>query len=196
MRRTAESPAIQPEIQQATNQPQPVGARDPESGRVITQPSDNPATNQALATTAMPEYRAGLQSAVRDIPGAELVASRSAKNPSRLAEKIDGENQPPETVNDYGAAQIAVDSPAARDAAIAAVQKQFPVLRVQDNFQNGDPEYGYRSYSMQLQMPNGASQELQIVPREVHDVNAAEHVQYKEARSAQLAGQDATALVA
>jgi hypothetical protein len=87
-----------------------------------------------------------------------------------------------------------VDSPKARDAVVAAIRKKFPVVREQNNFDRGDPEYGYRSYSMQLQMPNGASQELQIVPREVFEVNSAEHKDYKAGREAELAGKNADAI--
>jgi hypothetical protein len=37
-------------------------------------------------------------------------------------------------------------------------------------------------------MPNGASQELQIVPRPVMQANQQEHHDYKKARNAELAG--------
>jgi hypothetical protein len=169
----------------------PVGAKEPTSGRKIVQPTSDPALNQALATGAMPAYRARLAEIIRHIQGATLAASRERKNPSRLAEKIVGEGQPAETVSDYGAAQIAVDSPQAKDAVVAAVKQHFKVLREQDHFAFGDPQYHYRSYSLQLQMPNGASEELQILPRPVFDANREEHHDYKRARNAQLAGRSA-----
>ena len=160
--------------------PQAVGAVEPASGRKIVQPTDNPAVNQALATEAMPAYKVRLLQAIRHIPGARLAASRDAKNPQRLAEKIARQGQPAETVSDYGAAQIAVASLQAKDAVVAAVKRLFPVLRQQDNFAFGDPEYHYRSYSLQLQMPNGSSEELQIVPEEVLEANRQEHHDYKQ----------------
>jgi hypothetical protein len=169
----------------------PVGAKEPHSGRKVVQPTSNPALNQALATDAMPAYQARLAEIVRHIQGATLAASRKRKNPSRLAEKIVGEGQPAETVSDYGAAQIAVDSPQAKDAVVAAVKQHFKVLREQDHFAFGDPQYHYRSYSLQLQMPNGASEELQIVPRPVFEANREEHHDYKRARNAELAGRSA-----
>jgi hypothetical protein len=171
--------------------PQAVGAVEFASGRKIVQPTDNPAINQALATEAMPVYKARLLAAIRHIPGATLAASRDAKNPARLAEKIAGQGQPAETVSDYGAAQIAVSSLLAKDAVVAAVKKHFPVLRQQDHFAHGDPEYRYRSYSLQLQMPNGSSEELQIVPQEVLQANRQEHQDYKQVRNAELAGGNA-----
>jgi hypothetical protein len=171
--------------------PQAVGAMEPASGRKIVQPTDSPAINQALATEAMPDYKARLLQAIRHIPGARLAASRDFKNPARLAEKIAVQGQPAETVSDYGAAQIAVSSLEAKDAVVAAVKRHFPVLRQQDNFALGDPEYRYRSYSLQLQMPNGSSEELQIVPEEVLEANRQEHHDYKKVRNAELAGRNA-----
>ncbi len=155
--------------------------------RTIVQPTGNPVINQALASEAMPAYKARLLEAIRNIPGARLAASRDAKNPARLAEKIAAQGQPAETVSDYGAAQIAVDSPLAKDAVVAAVTRYFPVLRQQDHFALGDPVYRYRSYSLQLQMPNGSSEELQIVPQEVQEANKQEHHDYKKARNALVA---------
>ena len=169
----------------------PVGAKEPHSGRKIVQPTRNPAINQTLATEAMPAYQAKLAEMIRHIQGATLAASRRRKNPSRLAEKIRGEGQPAETVSDYGAAQITVESPLAKDAVVAAVKQHFKVLREQDHFSFGDPQYHYRSYSLQLQMPNGASEELQIVPRQVFNANREEHHDYKRARNAELAGRGA-----
>jgi hypothetical protein len=183
-----------PALQGSTNQIQPIGAIDADSGRLITQPSDNPVINQALAADAMREYRSGLKDALKSVPGAKLAASRTTKNPKRLAEKIEQQGQPAETVNDYGAAQVAVDSPQARDAVVAAVKRTFPVLREEDEFAHGDPQYGYRCYSMQVQMSNGVSQELQIVPNEVFNVNQAQHRNYKHARETELAGRYAEAI--
>jgi hypothetical protein len=168
-----------------------VGTTEPDSGRTVVQPTNNPAINQALATAAMPEFRARLLQAIAPISGARLARSRDAKNPHRLAQKIEQEGQPAETVSDYGAAQIAVASQAAKDAVRAAVQQHFKVLREQDHFALGDPQFHYRSDSLQLQMPNGASEELQIVPEEVLDANPAEHHDYKKARNAELEGKSA-----
>jgi hypothetical protein len=172
------------------------GTKEPTSGRKIVQPTGNPAINQALATEAMAAYKARLAELIRQIPGATLAATRDAKNPHRLQEKINQEGQPAETVSDYGAAQIAVDSPQAKNAVVAAVRRHFTVLREQDNFALGDGEYRYRSDSLQLQMPNGASEELQIVPRQVLAANRQEHHDYKKARNAELAGRSAPAAVA
>jgi hypothetical protein len=190
-RKTAQDPRLSAAMQTLRVHPQAVGALEPASGRTIVQPTDNPAINQALATDAMPAYTARLAALLKDIPGATLAATRDTKKPARLAEKIAGQGQPAETVSDYGAAQIAVESPQAKDAVVAAVKRHFPVLRQQDNFTLGDPEYRYRSFSLQVQMPNQSSEELQIVPREVLEANRQEHHDYKKVRNAELAGHGA-----
>ena len=74
----------------------------------------------------MPAYKARLLEAIRHIPGARLAASRDAKNPARLAEKIAGQGQPAETVSDYGAAQIAVASPASKRCGSGRGEAEFP----------------------------------------------------------------------
>jgi hypothetical protein len=190
-RKTVREPGLLSDAQQMIVRPRAVGAVEPDSGRKIVQPTNSPAVNQALATQAMPAYKARLLEAIRHIPGARLAASRDAKNPARLAEKIAGQGQPAETVSDYGAAQVAVATPEAKNAVVAAVKRHFTVLRQQDNFAFGDPEYRFRSYSLQLQMPNGSSEELQIIPREVLEANRQEHHDYKKVRNAELAGRNA-----
>ena len=104
--------------------------------------------------------------------------------------RLSGQGQPAETVSDYGAAQIAVASPEAKDAVVAAVKRHFPVLRQQDNFTLGDPEYHYRSYSLQVQMPNGSSEELQIVPDEVLRGKPAGAPRLQESAQRGTRGQD------
>lgn len=186
----AEDPRLQPAILSATNQPQEAGSVDAASGRMTAQPSDNPAINQALATDAFGQYKSVLREVVAKIPGARLAATRDVKNPSRLAEKIEQEQQPAQTVSDYGAAQIAVDSEEAKDAVIQAVRKRFPVLKERDFFSEGDPDYGYRVYMMQVKMPSGVSEELQILPQEVQRANKTEHRAYKTARDGRIAGKN------
>ena len=125
-RKTAREPRLLAGMQQMIVRPQAVGAVEPDSGRKIVQPTDNPAINQALATEAMPAYKVRLLQAIRHIPGARLAASRDAKNPARLAEKIAGQGQPAETVSDYGAAQIAVASLASKRCGRGRGETAFP----------------------------------------------------------------------
>lgn len=185
---TAGHPDMRPGMEQATNRPHLVGSEDADSKRTILQPTDNPATNQALATSEMPSFERRLATALKGIEGARIVATRDYKNPERLAQKINGEGHPAETVNDYGAAQVSVDSPKAKDEVVAAVRKEFPIVKEKDLFDKGDDEYHYHHISLQVQMPSHATIELQIVPKEVMDANPDQHKNYKAARDAGLAG--------
>jgi len=185
---TASHPDMRPGMEQATNKPQPIGQEDADSKRLILHPTDNPATNQALATAAMPELIKRLSTVIDGISGAHLAATRDFKNPQRLAEKINGEAQPAETISDYGACQVSVDSPKAKDEVVAAVRKEFPIVRDKDLFDKGDDDYHFHHVSLQVQMPNHASIELQIVPKEVLDANPDQHKNYKAAREAEIHG--------
>jgi hypothetical protein len=78
-RKTVGEPRLLTAMQQMLVRPQKVGAVEPGSGRKIVQPTDNPAVNQALATEAMPAYRARLLEAIRNIPGSRLAASREPR---------------------------------------------------------------------------------------------------------------------
>lgn len=189
-RDTASHPAMRPAMEQATNKPQPVGQEDPESKRPILQPTDNPATNQAIATAEMPAFRAKLEQIIEGIPGANLVATRDAKNPQRMAEKINNEGQPAETISDYGACQVSVDTVAAKDAVVAAVKKSFPVVREKDNFDKGDDDYHFHAVILQVQQPTHGTTELQIIPKEVMEANPEQHHNYKAAREAEISGDD------
>jgi hypothetical protein len=168
-----------------------IGSTVPGSGREIVQPTNDPAVNQALAKGAMPEFTQRLRLAIAHISGARLIKTRGTKNPRRLAQKIAQLGQPPETVSDYGAAMIAVSSPQARDAVVDAVRQHFHILREQNRFGLGDPQFHFRSDSLQLESANGASEELQIVPEDLLRINQAEHREYQKAREAELAGRSA-----
>lgn len=183
---------LKPLAAEATNELQPVGEKHEETGRDILQPTDNPVTLDKAAQAAAPHLETGIEDAVKGIKGARLEAVREQKNPERLAEKISEEGQPAQTIPDYLASRVVVDSPAARDAAVKAIKDKFPVVREEDKFDDGDEDYGYRRHALQVRMPNGISAEVHIVPKEVAAVNADEHENYKAAREADLSGDDKT----
>jgi hypothetical protein len=187
----AKHPDMKPAMELATGEHHDVGTEDPESDRTILQPTNNPATNQALATSAMPEFLEKVSKAIEGIDGAELKASRDVKAPGRMAEKINREAQPAETLSDYGGAQISVDTPAAKDAVVDAINQAFAVVKMKDNWEKGDPDFHYHSVILQVQTPSHATLELQVVPREMYEVNEDSHQNYEDARAADLNGEDA-----
>src|ERR1700761_6742993 len=166
----------------------PAFTKEPQSNREVVQPTNEAAVNQALATEAMPEFRERLLQAIAPVPGARLAKVRSVKNPRSLEEKTTQTGRAPDTISDYGAVQIAVTSPQARAAVVEALKRNFTILKERNNFELGDPEFRFRCHSIQVQMPNGASAELQILPEEIFEANRAEHSAYKRARHAEVAG--------
>lgn len=178
---------------EATNQPQDLGGTHKESGRDVLQPTDNPAQLDAAAQAAAPELSQRLESAVGNVSGAKLDAVRPRKGNERLVEKLTREGQPAATIPDYLASRVIVDSPKAHREAVAAIKKQFgDPVRDEDNFDEGDDKFGYRHHALQVQMSNGVTAEVHVVPKEIAAINADEHEDYKQAREADLAGNTET----
>ena len=121
----------------------PMGAPEPESGRPVLQQSPRPEVNQAAATAEHPAVRQTIEQTLKPVQGATLAGARPEKEADRTQEKIEKEGQTPRTVRDYSGFRIAVDSPAAADAAAAALGHAFEVVNRQDEFVGGDPETGF-----------------------------------------------------
>jgi hypothetical protein len=169
-----------------------VGRKDSESGRQIVQPSDSIGQNERLAAEAAPELETRLSRLAARVEGAKFVRLRPQKNPVRLREKVRGEDKPAETISDYLASQISADSVAAKDGMIAAMKKHFKVVDVEDSFLVGRREKaGYPSANVQVMLSNGATAEVQIVPREVQQATEQSHHFYKMGRNARDAGKTA-----
>jgi hypothetical protein len=88
-----------------------VGEKEPDTGRVITQPTDNLAKAQQLATAAAPELKDKLATVTKGIEGADVDGVREEKDRARSLEKSKKQDQPVETISDLLAGRIAVDSP-------------------------------------------------------------------------------------
>lgn len=178
-----------PVDQQATAK---IGTEDKESGRDILQPSDDVMQNERLAGEAAPELAEKLSNIAAGVPGATFDRLRPQKELERVDEKVDDQEKPPETVPDYLASQIAADTVEAKDRLIAEIQKQFPVVKVEDNFLDGKKDLAnYRSANIQVGMGNGATAEIQIVPREVQEIANESHIHYSKGREAELKGDTA-----
>lgn len=166
----------------------PVGSPDPETGRPVLQPTDDAKQAQNLATAAAPELTSKLDAAAQAVGGAKVDAVRDKKDPERVAEKVEKDGKPVETVPDLLAARISVDSPEARTQMVDALKKQFPVVKEEDFFEKGMPGTNFHTHTLQVKMANGSTAEVQIVPKEVLDVNDKEHKDYEKARDAETAG--------
>ncbi|HEY2019317.1 MAG TPA: hypothetical protein VGH38_37675, partial [Bryobacteraceae bacterium] len=177
------TPENGPAQEPAWQQTQPIGATDEETGRTVLHASENPELNQARATAEHPVVKESLEQAVAQIPGAKLAGAREEKDPDRLAEKIEGEGQSPETARDYSGFRIAVDSPAARQQVVAALKQQFEVPEESDEFEKGADETGFHGHTLQVRQPGSpVTHEVQILPREVADAAEDNHALYEKAR--------------
>jgi hypothetical protein len=174
-------------------EPLPVGTQDPASGRTITQPTSDLDSAQELATAAAPELKARLKGVADRVKGANVDGVRDTKHPDRVQQKVDGEGKPPNTISDLLAGRVAVDSPAAKDQAVAAIKGSMPVVDEEDNFQKGDPDYGFRSHTLQAGLSNGATAEVQVVPQEIADADEHTHDTYEKGRQAEIDGDTDTA---
>lgn len=171
---------------------EPVGAVDEESGRVVTQPTDSLATAQKLATAAAPELKSKLEGITGNVEGAAVAGVRDEKDRDRALEKSKQQDQPVETISDLLAARVSVDSPAGKDAVVAELRKQFPIVKEENQFAKGDPEFGFRNHTLQVGMGNGSTAEVQVLPKPIADIAEQTHGNYVKAREAEAAGDTET----
>lgn len=162
-----------------------VGTND--DGEIVTQPKNSVAANQKLAMDAAPELHDALTAMTAQIPGTSYARIRPQKDEDRLDEKTDESD--PNTLSDYLGAQVSADSPQAKDQMLAALRKNFKTIEVDDKFLEGrNDKAGYPSANAQVQLSNGSTGEVQIVPKEVQDITDESHKYYKAGREAELAG--------
>lgn len=175
------------------NQPPTVGGVDPATGRTITQPTTDLDQAQQLATAAAPELKKNLKSVARQVKGANVDGVRAKKQPDRAKQKVEEEHKPANTVSDLVAGRIAVDSPEAKEQTVAAIKGSMPVVDEDNKFQQGDPDYGFRSHTLQAGLSNGATAEVQVVPQEIADADEDTHETYERGRQAEIDGDTETA---
>jgi hypothetical protein len=183
-----------PVVQSVADAGSPVGSTDPETGRVITHATDNLDEAQDAATAAAPELEDKLNAVADSVPGVQLHGVRPEKEKARAQRKVEADNKPVNTHSDLLAGRLVADSPEAKDAAVAAIKSTSPVIDEEDSFQQGDPDYGFRSHDLQVALGDGkTSSEVQIVPQEVADVDEDTHPTYERGRDAEADGDTETA---
>lgn len=172
----------------------PIGSTDADSGRVITHSTDDLDEAQDIATQAAPELEDKLQDVADSIPGVEVHGVRDTKDKDRAQRKTEADDKPVNTHSDLLAGRLTVDSTEAKDAAVAALKSTSPVIDEEDKFQDGDPDYGFRSHDLQVALANGStSAEVQVVPKEVADLDDETHKTYEKGRDAEADGDNETA---
>jgi hypothetical protein len=158
-----------------------VGALDPASNRVITHTSSDLDQAQETATAAAPELEETLDQVADSTPGVSVHGVRPTKDKDRAQRKAEADDKPVNTHSDLLAGRLTVDSPQARDAAVAKIKSTAPVIDEEDSFERGDPDYGFRSHDLQVALGDGStSAEVQIVPQEVADIDEETHPTYEK----------------
>lgn len=174
-----------------TPKPAPkIGAKDQNSGRTHLQPTHSAEQNQQLATEGLEEILPALKKILAEIPGAKLEKTRPEKDSQRTQEKIQDEGKPAATVPDYAAVRISVGSLEDNDALVEAIKKQFPVAKEKNELENGSTGEGFHAMMLQVQAPNKATIEVQVLPKEVSDIAEDTHSAYVKARGGDKAAQD------
>jgi hypothetical protein len=170
-----------------------VGTTEPQTGRVVTHSSADLSRAQKNASAEAPKFRRMLEAGTTGVKGARVAGVRSKKEASRARQKERTEGKPPNTQTDLLAGRIAVDSPEAKDQVIQNLKDQAPVIDESDQFQHGDPDYGFRSHTLQTQVSPDTSAEVQVAPKEIDDVDDTTHATYEKGREAEASGDDDTA---
>jgi hypothetical protein len=171
-----------------------VGTVDPTSGRVITHSTGDLEEAQDAATAAAPELQEKLDQVAASIKGVNVDGVRPKKDKDRAQRKAEADDKPINTHSDLLAGRLAVDSPEAKEQAVDALKSSAPVIDEEDSFDQGDPDYGFRSHDLQVALDNGkTSAEVQIVPQEQADVDEETHPTYEKGRDAEANGDQETA---
>lgn len=159
-------------------------------GREVLQSTDSASELHASASDHADWLEQKLAEVVQGIEGAKVEAVRDQKAKSDLNDKIKREGQAPETIPDYLAGRIVVETHEARDQVAERMRSVFTVIREKDDFKNGSDPYGFRTHTFQVQTPDGNSAEVQVVPKEISEVNDKTHPDYEKAEDHRLNGSD------
>lgn len=148
-----------------------LGEMDRATNRKIIQGSADLKELHNLAVATRDEVNKRLFDLVRDVPGAELVAVRAKDLPGLEAK---AQSRPPQTISDYLGGRITLDSPEAMSAMLDQLRSSGRLLEVED-FLGGEGKQGYRAVHVQMDLGNGMSIELQLVPKEIAEVQSEAH---------------------
>jgi hypothetical protein len=138
--------------------------------------------NERLANQAAPELNTRLSRIAAETQGAKFERLRPQKGLERLEEKV-AEGKPPRTIGDNLSAQLSVRDEQVKDQVVARLQREFPVISVDDHFLEPREKAGYPSTNVQVKLPNGSTAEVQIVAREVQKITDRTHQYYTLGRN-------------
>ena len=148
------------------------------SGWKVLQPVDDGKVIQRLASEDLPNYKQDLEALAHQVPGAKFGGARVKELGPRLdfkAQRAGGYD----AVNDYLGARIQVESPEAASAIAQELERRGVVLEMEDFLHDGATKGGYRAMHATIRRPNGVAAELQIIPREIAEVQEEAHHFYE-----------------
>jgi hypothetical protein len=149
-----------------------VGDIDPASDRNILQGSNDYKAIHAKMAENAPLVDARIRELVAKVPGTEFHkdASRVKKltGPTGLEEKIKAKGRPANTISDYLGARVVADSYEAIDEFAQRLHDTGAVIE-EDNSLHTSKD-GYRARHFQINLDDGTSFELQLVPRPIAEV--------------------------
>ena len=149
-----------------------VGAIDPTSGHRILQADVD--RNRLLAEAE--RLRQGFEGLLRhaaEATGNEFVSVRVKDAPS-LERKIETKGRPADTISDFLGGRIAVRDYREADRVVAELSRRRQILD-DDNFFEAPRPDGYRARHVQIEIAPGFSAEVQLVPREIMEVQPRAH---------------------
>jgi hypothetical protein len=137
---------------------------------------------RALAKKKAPELQKTLDSITEEVPGIKATV-RPEKALDRLQEKIKAKNREPNQISDYLAGQVVVDNLDQYRKVVDRLRAKHNVVE-DDNFlaTGKDTKGGYRAHNLQIDMGDGLTAEVQVVPRDVHEVTGQTHALYEQMR--------------
>lgn len=151
-----------------------VGAIDPSTGRKILQASNNVGALLNEANRLQPGLRTTLDEITRPLDDAQVVGVRVKDRPG-LNGKIE-QGRPPETISDYIGGRVWAGDKANLNALQDEIRRRFDVVEVDDFLER--PKGGYRAVHMQVNLGNGMTAEIQLVPEGVGRVQEDAHKLY------------------
>jgi ppGpp synthetase/RelA/SpoT-type nucleotidyltranferase len=149
-----------------------LGSGDRSSNRKIVQGESDVNALREGALQRKPILENDLQRIASGIDGAQFVSAR-VKDAPGLAEKV-ATGRPAHTIGDYLGGRISVESPAALKRAREEIERIYRVLEVDDKIAK-PKSGGYRAIHMQVDLGNGMSAEIQLVPSEIAKVMDSTH---------------------
>jgi hypothetical protein len=151
-----------------------LGSSDLSSNRQVVQGASDVYVLREGALQRKPILENELQRIAAGIDGAQFVSVR-VKDAPGLAEKV-ATGRPAHTIGDFLGGRISVESPAALKTALDEIGKKYRILDSDDKIIN--PIRGYRAVHMQVDLGNGMSAEIQLVPSEIAKVMDSTHGLY------------------